>query len=218
MITPDIAAYNDFVADRYDALTQGSWLVNDLVVQALPADFGNGPDAGLKVLDLGCGTGQTISAITENTSVSQIVAVDASRMMLRNLRRKHLSPKIETVNSTIEEFVPNCQEDYDLVTAIGSLEFVRDLPTVLGQLALCIRPKGRLMATYVQRMGTDEAERTFQLPSVGRAFTEYYWEQEVINETLESSGLVLDRDLQIPAYVRGDETVNYTFISAAKSV
>jgi trans-aconitate methyltransferase len=194
----------------YDKATAAQgWSINELVAERLRDYSSRDP----VVLDLGAGTGQTVGVVLEEIDASRIVAVDTSSNMLKHLRRRYTSPLVETVESSIEDYVRGNKDTFDLVTAMGSLEFVEDLPTVLGQLALNLRPSGLLLATYIQRGEGGINEKIFRAPSLGQAFVEYYWDTPVIRDTLVSRGLKITEELIVPAYRRGDETVEYTFMS-----
>jgi ubiquinone/menaquinone biosynthesis C-methylase UbiE len=207
---PNIGSYNDVIAGMYDEATAAQgWSINELVAERLKDYSGRNP----AVLDLGAGTGQTVGVVLEEVDASRIIAVDASSNMLKHLRRKYPLPIVETVESSIEDYVRSSQGTFDLITAIGSLEFVRDLPANLGQLALRLRPNGRLLATYIQRKEAGIDERTFQVPSLGQAFTEYYWAASTVRDSLVSQGVEVVEEFAVPAYQRGDETVEYTFMS-----
>ena len=42
----------------------------------------------------------------------------------------------------IEDYVSACDQHFDIITAIGSLEFVPDLPTMLGRTANLLTEQG----------------------------------------------------------------------------
>ena len=208
--TPDIAAYNDAIAFMYDKATAAqAWSVNELVTERLGGCSGSDAVA----LDLGAGTGQTVGAVLEEANVSHITALDISSHMLARLRQKYPSPQVEVVKSSIEDYVRSTEDTFDIITAIGSLEFVKDLPSVLGRTALCLRPNGLLLATYIPAGEAGLTERTFQVPSLGQAFTEYYWDASTIRDSLVSQGLSVNEEFTVPAYQRGNEEVEYIFMS-----
>jgi predicted TPR repeat methyltransferase len=210
-LTPDIGSYNDAIADIYDRTTAAQgWSINNLVAERL-RDY---PGRSHVALDLGAGTGQTVGVLLEELDASRITAVDVSCNMLKHLRAKYPLPMVETVESSIEGYVRHTKDTFDIITAIGSLEFVEDLPTTLGSLALCLRPNGLMLVTYIQREENGINERIFRVSSLGRAFREYYWEAPVIRDSLVSQGLTVAEEFSISAYQQGDEIVEYTFISA----
>jgi cyclopropane fatty-acyl-phospholipid synthase-like methyltransferase len=212
-LVPDIGSYNDAIASMYDKATAAQgWSINDFVAERLRGY----PGRNHAVLDLGSGTGHTVGVVLEETDVSHITAVDVSSNMLKHLRTKYPLPIVETVESSIEDYAGHTKDTFDIITAIGSLEFVKDLPTILGRLALWLRPNGLMLVTYIQRDENGGSERTFRVPSLGQAFSEYYWDAPVIRDSLVSQGLAVVEEFAVSAYRRGDEMVEYTFISATK--
>ena len=215
---PDIGRYNDEIASRYDMATQaGGWQVNEWVASSLDAEqcarIGS-------VLDLGAGTGQTVAAVIDTVGPSQIVAVDASAQMLEHLRTKLPVAQIQGVNALIEAYLAEPPDEtakkFDLITAIGSFEFVKNLPDVLGRAADRLNPQGNLLFTYIPQTDPGLTERTFQVPNFQTAFTEYYWPSEDIENRLVLHGLGIYRSAAFPAYTRGSETVNYHFIASER--
>ncbi len=217
-LTPDIGGYNDAIADMYDRATEAEdWSsVNNKAAQALRRHTTGTQQP--TVLDLGAGTGKTIDAVLASVEPSRIVAVDASAKMLDHLRRKHPFSAIETVQAKIEDYVATSTETFDIITAIGSFEFVENLPQVLGRLAIRLRPNGLLAATYISREPTiaSESEKTFQVTSLGQAFTEYYWRENEIVRSLTTNGLTVRHEPPFPAYQRGTEAVAYVFVAATR--
>ncbi len=212
--SPNIGAYNDVLASMYDAETQAEgWAVNDLIVETMRSKLSTDIHAAL---DLGAGTGQTTQIVDNLFHPRDIVAVDASRKMLEQLKSKLTQPKIQVVHSTIEDYIHDSDQTFDLITAMGSLEFVKDLPRVLGKLTTLLALRGTMLLTYIPQTDPDVSERTFQVPSFKTAFTEYYWPANIIESTLASKGLIIDAKNSFGAYQRGAETVSYNFIAASK--
>jgi ubiquinone/menaquinone biosynthesis C-methylase UbiE len=62
-----------------------------------------GRGAGLRLLDLGCGTGASTQALLDAAPEAQITAVDASAEMLTQARRKTWPPGVRFVQGNAEE-------------------------------------------------------------------------------------------------------------------
>jgi len=209
---PDIGSYNDAIAHLYDDITREGWHANRVVQPALAHYEMTNPRS---VLDVGAGTGQTIEAIKQFANPGRMVAVDASGRMLDRLRSK--LPDVETVHATAEDYAARAIERFDLVTAIGSLEFVADLPNVMTALIKATRPN-LLIATYIARQENQEAERTFYSNTLGQAFTEYYWPQKAIEAAITEGGLYFNHWNRFEAYQRDEEMVIYNTIVAGSSL
>ncbi len=59
--------------------------------------------AGLRLLDLGCGTGASTAALLDAVPGAEVVAVDASAEMLAHARRKNWPPGVRFVHSRLED-------------------------------------------------------------------------------------------------------------------
>jgi cyclopropane fatty-acyl-phospholipid synthase-like methyltransferase len=213
---PDIGAYNDVLASMYDRATAAeNWSVNGLLAANLTGELATHIHSAL---DLGAGTGQTVAAIIDVVQPERIVAVDASASMLVELRNKFPEPVVQTEQTLIEEYAGRTSETFDLVTAMGSMEFVGELPNTLGKIAALLNSGGSLLFTYIPRADNGQSERTFEVPSFSAAFTEFYWPSTEIENSLTSNGLVITHTDSFAAYQRGDETVTYNFIHAQKSL
>jgi ubiquinone/menaquinone biosynthesis C-methylase UbiE len=59
--------------------------------------------AGLRLLDLGCGTGASTAALLDAAPEAEILAVDASKEMLAQAKRKVWPPRVRFVQANAEE-------------------------------------------------------------------------------------------------------------------
>ncbi|WP_308015401.1 methyltransferase domain-containing protein [Pseudonocardia sp. ICBG1293] len=64
--------------------------------------MGLGEGHGLRLLDVGCGTGVSTEALLTSVGGAEVVAVDASAEMLAVARRKNWSPRVTFVHSRLE--------------------------------------------------------------------------------------------------------------------
>ncbi|MEV1293343.1 methyltransferase domain-containing protein [Pseudonocardia sp. NPDC049635] len=71
-----------------------------LRVSASRMGLGDGP--GLRLLDIGCGTGVSTEALLTTVKGAEVVAVDASAEMLAVARKKNWSPRVTFVHSRLE--------------------------------------------------------------------------------------------------------------------
>ncbi len=92
------------------------------------------------VLDLGCGTG-TLRRILP--SQLDITGIDKSRQMLNRCRKKSYHFLIQANARAL----PLCDNCYDLVIAVGLLEYFRNPDFVLNAVRYVIRPGGHFLFT-----------------------------------------------------------------------
>ncbi|OLL75803.1 MULTISPECIES: methyltransferase domain-containing protein [unclassified Pseudonocardia] len=64
--------------------------------------MGLGEGYGLRLLDIGCGTGVSTEALLTTVKGAEVVAVDASTEMLAVARRKNWSPRVSFVHAKLE--------------------------------------------------------------------------------------------------------------------
>jgi ubiquinone/menaquinone biosynthesis C-methylase UbiE len=62
-----------------------------------------GKGAGLRLLDIGCGTGASTLALLHVAPEAEIVGVDASAEMLRRAEAKAFPDRVRFVHSTVED-------------------------------------------------------------------------------------------------------------------
>jgi predicted TPR repeat methyltransferase len=150
--------YFDAHADSYDDYTsKGAWTPNQylaVVLQKLVADKVEVRTA----LDLGTGTGQTLEVVHTAYPQAQLWASDLSPAMLERAARKVPSAQFEVAD--ISSYVAGLTGSFDLVTAIGCLELVHDLESVLPKLMQHLNPGGHLALTFepvIDEVGAEHA-------------------------------------------------------------
>ncbi|MFE2512333.1 class I SAM-dependent methyltransferase [Streptomyces naganishii] len=106
--------------------------------------------AGLRVLDLGCGTGASTAALVSVLPKARVVGVDASPGMLERARAKRWPPGVSFVHATAEDLttardVPEeAAGPYDAVFAAYLVRNVTDPDAVLRAVRPLLVPGGRL--------------------------------------------------------------------------
>ena len=170
------------------------------------------------LVDLGSGPGTSINAAWKNGArPSRIVAVDFSSRMLRGLCLKHPDPPIETVHRSIEEFTANSVEGFDFVMAMSSLEFVKDLPRVVENIARsAINSEGVGAFTFRQKEEGGKDYRVTPSNLTKGSGKEFFWPRAVIERGFTSQGLEIKESRVIEGYQGDTETVNYNFIIVTK--
>jgi ubiquinone/menaquinone biosynthesis C-methylase UbiE len=97
---------------------------------------------GMRVLDLGCGTGASTAALVAAAPGVEIVAVDASAGMLARAREKRWPSGVRFVHSRAEDVD---EGTFDAVFAAYLLRNLPDPDTSLRHIAKLLEPGGRLV-------------------------------------------------------------------------
>lgn len=101
--------------------------------------------AGLRLLDLGCGTGASTAALLRAAPHARIVAVDASRGMLNRAAGKRWPPGVTFVHASAERLAEaGVHGPFHAVFAAYLLRNVQDSDAVLGTVRRLLSPDGRL--------------------------------------------------------------------------
>ncbi|URN14730.1 MULTISPECIES: methyltransferase [Streptomyces] len=141
----DLTAAFDHAARSYDLLTAAdpghrAGLRRSARRLRLPDE-----GAGLRLLDLGCGTGASTRALLEAAPRAEITAVDASAGMLRRALAKRWPGNVRFRHLRAEELAPDrAGEPYDAVFAAYLFRNVSDPDGVLASVRGVLRPGGRL--------------------------------------------------------------------------
>ncbi|MEU5162488.1 methyltransferase domain-containing protein [Streptomyces sp. NPDC020875] len=140
----DLARAFDHAAHRYDRLTAlNPGYRTDLRRSARRLRLPRG-GAGLRVLDLGCGTGTSTEALLRAAPYARITAVDASAGMLRQARDKPWPARVTFRQLTAEETADLGEGPYDAVFAAYLFRNVTDPDRVLATVRALLGPGGRL--------------------------------------------------------------------------
>ena len=86
-----------------------------------------------RVLDLGCLEGYTVLTIANHTELERGVGVDLSAdgIELANSRKDLVKPDVEFFQDSIEDYLRNCKEKFDLITLFEVIEHVIDPDEVI---------------------------------------------------------------------------------------
>ncbi|MEV0026402.1 methyltransferase domain-containing protein [Streptomyces atroolivaceus] len=142
----DLARAFDHASHTYDRLTAlhpgyRSGLLRSAHRLRLPRG-----GRGLRVLDLGCGTGASTRALLRAAPHARITAVDASVGMLDRARAKRWPPNVRFLHRSAEDLaVTDVDGSYDAVFAAYLFRNVAVPGEVLGAVRSLLRPGGRLL-------------------------------------------------------------------------
>jgi len=103
------------------------------------------PEAGERILDLGCGTGHLTAKIAE--SGAAVVGLDSSTSMIAQARQNFPSLKFTLADASSFHF----DEPFDAVFSNSALHWIPDAEAVLRSVAAVLRPDGR----FVLEMGAN---------------------------------------------------------------
>lgn len=96
---------------------------------------------GLRLLDVGCGTGASTAALLDAAPGSEVVAVDASAAMLGQARRKNWPPNVTFVHASLEDLAgAGVSGPFDGIFAAYLVRNLADLDDGLRTLHGLLRP------------------------------------------------------------------------------
>lgn len=100
------------------------------------------PENNIKAIDLGCGTGEQTSILTEKLTGSVFLGIDSSAEMLEK-SKKYESENLHFKLQTIEEAAQSGQK-WDLVFSNAALQWVDDHETLFPKIIGLLAPEGQL--------------------------------------------------------------------------
>lgn len=110
-------------------------------------------DSAHKVLDVGCGPGDLFDSIP--TGRLDITGVDLSSEMIEQARQHYPGNRYEVADI---HSLPFPDDDMDIVTSLGVLEYLPDPSAALNEIRRVIRPQGWFIISFPNRLS---AMRTF---------------------------------------------------------
>lgn len=207
--------YYNIISKSYDDnTTPHRWPVNDNIVETLKTI----PHNAQSLLDLGTGTGLTIETVMQVSTPQKIVAVDLANQMLDILKKKHADIPMDFVQSSVEDFIENDTRGFDLITAIGVLDFPADLPQLVAKLGAHLNMGGLALFNYVLPQKEGQTEMTYPSKAVpGTLLPVHCWKPDQINAALSQWGkIIIDKD--IPGHIPkpGGERMRFRFVAVQK--
>lgn len=141
----DLAAAFDHAARSYDTLVAANPGYHaQLRRSARRLGLPHG-GAGLRVLDLGCGTGASTAALAAVFPEARITAVDASAGMLEQAARKRWRQEVDFVHAPAERLAQaGVEGPFDAVFAAYLFRNATDPDAVLAAVREALGPQGRL--------------------------------------------------------------------------
>ena len=101
------------------------------------------PEAGERILDIGCGTGRLTAALRERAPDATVTAIDRSWTMVEQARRT-LGPAVPVVQADGGHlpFAPGI----DAVFSTATFHWIRDHPRLFAEIHRVLAPGGRLVS------------------------------------------------------------------------
>lgn len=142
---PDLTAAFDHGACAYDLLTAANPGYHAALRRSARRLRLPGRGAGLRLLDLGCGTGASTAALLRAAPLARITAADASAGMLARAAAKRWPPNVRFTRADATA-LPSGEVTgpYDAVLAAYLVRNVADPDGLLGALRSLLAPGGRL--------------------------------------------------------------------------
>jgi ubiquinone/menaquinone biosynthesis C-methylase UbiE len=119
---------------------------------------------GATVLDVPCGGGLALRALTPETQV-RYIAADLSEKMLARARRRAGErglAQTEFMRADMTE-LPFADAQADLFLSYSGLHMIDDAARAVGEIARCLRPGGAVVGTTFVREGTRRQRTLFEL-------------------------------------------------------
>ena len=109
------------------------------------------------ILDAGCGPGVVLSALKDRLVGSAFVGVDLSYLMLQQAQASSLAD-VPLVQSLVEQ-LPFADESFDLIYALGVIDYVEDLQQFFKVAWRILKPRGYFIFTYPNEDSINRALR-----------------------------------------------------------
>jgi trans-aconitate methyltransferase len=155
------------------------------------------PQAGERLLDLGCGDGQLTARIA--ASGANVAGLDASAQMVAAARARGIA-----VDEGSAESMPFADRAFDAVFSNAALHWVRDQEAMLAEVRRVLRPGGRFVAE-MGGQGNIAAIRVALMAVLARHGFDgcednvnYYPTPEAYTRRLERHGFSVERMALIP--------------------
>jgi len=101
------------------------------------------PEPGMRVADLGCGTGELTAWLHQELQASETIGIDSSPVMLAETG-KHTLPGMRYEQMDILEATERYPEAFDLVFSNAALQWILGHDTLFERVARMVKPGGQL--------------------------------------------------------------------------
>jgi len=205
-----IELYNDKLAEQYDeAILKNKWRASDEAIKLLKET--NLIKRDLKILDLGIGTGQSTTPFFGKNC--KMYGIDISNKMLKISKQKY--SELITIKYDISKGLKelNFKHKYfDLIIAIGVLEFVKNIKKIIKEVSWLLKSDGYFIFTYelvlpnykFQRLKAQyNAEGYIENPPNIMKFKLYRRSKREMDRILKDNRYKIIRNFNIKAFLKG---------------
>lgn len=144
---------------QYTASNQAHFTINTAAVQEFTSVY-SPLTSNNKVLDFGCGTGETTAAIGQGQlgdlgNPGYVLGVDISQDMISHCRSTYSSPNIGFQRMDVESaecqgFCSEQENSFDLVTSFSCLHWVPNQPVAVDVFHRLLKPGGKFLFVIAQ--------------------------------------------------------------------
>lgn len=146
----------------YDAEDNPLILLEEPQVKRLLGDV-----RGLRIADLGCGTGRHTLPVAR--AGAQVTAVDFSMGMMAKARGKPGAETVQFIRHDLSRDLPFASRTFDRVMCCLVLEHIADLDQMIGEMARICRPGGSIVLSDLHPvMRLWDVQAQFTDPASGR--------------------------------------------------
>jgi len=135
-------AYYNVLSSVYDVLNPHlyTFLIREEIIKLLNSE------TGLRVLDVGCGTGYTTRGILQLLNPSEVVGVDQNYKQLMKATKNLCfeKTKISLTRGEVEN-LPFSGETFDAVVSVGAVEYFPDLDKALREITRVTKHGGKVV-------------------------------------------------------------------------
>jgi trans-aconitate methyltransferase len=100
------------------------------------------PQAGERILDVGCGTGHLTAQIA--SAVAEVLGIDSSEEMIREARKRYAKVRFEAGDAREIRLA----ETFDAVFSNATLHWIREPERVIASIRRVLKPRGRFIAEF----------------------------------------------------------------------
>lgn len=147
----------------YDAVTPVQAAMGRRLLERSVAHFGARP--GLRILELGCGTGRLTSMLAGSFPGAELLAVDISPEMVACARGR--VPEARFMASDAEALVVELDQAFDLVISNAAVQWFQDCDRTLARARALLRPGGLLAVSTFGEQTFHELREAFDLAYAG---------------------------------------------------
>jgi SAM-dependent methyltransferase len=159
------------------------------------------PQAGERILDVGCGTGQLTARIAE--SGAQVEGFDRSASMVAQASEQFPALTLEVADVTT--YTPRAH--YDAVFSNAVLHWVRDADAAARTIASALRPGGRMVAEFGGKHNLSRVIDAVSRLAGPQAHPWYFPDLAEYSAVLQRNGLELRQGFLFERMTRMDEPV-----------